>query len=449
MGDYKAFLESKQRRVGQSGFKPMYMPDFLFDFQANLTEWAVRTGRSAIFSDCGTGKSVMELVWAENVVRKTKRPVLIFTPLAVAAQFVREGEKFGMKVNHAREGIVKPGINVVNYQRMHYFKPSDFGGVVCDESSCLKHHNSETRKNVTTFATKIPYVLLGTATPAPNDFMELGTSAEALGSMKYHQMLGMFFVNDGETTSQWRLRGHAKKAFWQWVAGWARAMRKPSDLGYEDDGFILPPLEYRQHVVPSPLPEFGLFAIAARTLAEQRSERRKTIKERCELVASLSPKDRPFIVWCHLNAEGDLLEKLLPDAVQVAGSDDNEVKEDRLDAFSRGEIRGMVTKPKIGGFGLNWQHCSDVTSFVSHSYESWYQAIRRCWRFGQKRPVTVNIVISEGESLVLGNMLRKEKAASEMYDGIVREMGAFQKGESNNHTIGSSMEVPSWLSRSK
>lgn len=447
--NYREFLATKKERNELHGFKSLWLPDFLYDFENHLTEWAIRTGRAGIFADCGLGKTAMQLVWAENVARKTGGNVLVIAPLAVSPQTVREGEKFGIRVRQSREGRVYKGITVTNYQRLHYFRPEDFEGVVVDESSILKAFDGSTRRDITEFLTKIQYRLLCTATPAPNDFMELGTSAEALGMMKYHQMLSMFFVNDGKSTQQWRLRGHAKRRFWHWVSTWARAIRKPSDLGFDDGPFVLPPLLLEQYEVSSPMPELGFWSPLARTLGEQRAERRRTIAQRCEKVAELVSGEEPFIAWCHLNAEGDLLEKLIPDAVQVAGSDDVNVKEDRLDAFSRGCFRVLVTKPKIGGFGLNWQHCSKLSFFPSHSWEQWYQAVRRCWRFGQKKEVTVNIVTSEAESLVLSNMQRKEKQAQEMYDGIVREMSEFQLGKGTNHKPTKAMKVPEWLSSTK
>ena len=444
--DYSSFIGAKQFKRDSFGFDPVWMPDFLFPFQSCLGDWIIKRGRSAMFADCGLGKTPMSLVWAENVIRKMNRPVLILTPLAVAPQFVREGVKFGIEVRSSRDGSVHNGINVVNYERLHYFSSSDFAGIICDESGVLKHHDAKTRSAVSAFCKDVPYRLLGTATPAPNDFMELGNSADVLGRMKYAQMLGMFFAHDGESVQQWRLKGHAKKRFWQWVSTWARVLRKPSDLGFEDDGFVLPSLNVEQFTVPSQKMGPGLFSMPAKTLNEQRAERRRTIQQRCELVAGLVPKDRPFIAWCHLNTEGDLLERLIPDAVQVAGSDDNSVKEERLDAFARGEIRVLVTKPRIGGFGLNLQICSDMSFFPSHSWEQWYQAIRRCWRFGQKRQVNVNIVTSEAESRVLSNMQRKERQAVELYDSIVREMHDFQMGKNGDgEKLEETMEVPSWL----
>ncbi len=444
--DYQFFLSKKDCWYEKDGFKPTFMPEFLYDFQVPLVDWAVQLGRSALFEDCGLGKTPQELVWAENVLRHTNKPVLILTPLAVADQFVREGKKFQIEVKHARDGKLYKGINVVNYQRLHYFDPNDLGGLVCDESGCLKHYDSKRRKMIGDFSAHIRYLLLCTATPAPNDFMELGNTSEILRVMKYTQMLGMFFVNDGKTTSQWSLLGHAKHRFWKWVSEWARALRSPKDLGFDDDGFLLPPIKHRQFVVKSPVPDYGFFVRAATTLNDQRKERRDTLQSRCEKAASLVPRDRPYLAWCHLNAESDLLVKLIPDAVQVCGSDPIDSKEEHLNDFSLGRIRCLVTKPTIAGFGLNWQHCSDMSFFPSHSWEAWYQAIRRCWRFGQNREVTVNVITSEAESRVLSNMQRKERQASEMYDGIIREMQRFsgmKEKESNPDT--KKMELPKWL----
>lgn len=442
---YSAFLATKEVRKRSFGFDPIYTPEFLFDFQREITEWTIRTGRSAIFEDCGLGKTPQELVFAENVVRKFNKRVLILTPLAVAAQFVREGDKFGIEVHNARNGKIKKGINVVNYQQLHRFNPKDFVGVVSDESGCLKHHDAKTRKMVSDFTKGLDYVLLGTATPAPNDFMELGNSSEVLRVMSHKNMLAMYFTHDGKSSQRWSLLPHAKRRFWRWMSTWSRAVRKPSDIGYDDGKFVLPNLKYKQHLVNSRRPSFGFFVEEARTLEEQRQERRDTLKSRCEKVASLIPKDRPFITWCHLNVEGDLLTELIPDAVQVSGKDSDSDKESKLEDFGKGNIRVLVTKPKIAGFGLNWQHCSDASFFPSHSWEQWYQAVRRNWRFGQTREVTIHIVTSEAESRVLENMMRKERQADELYNGIIREMSEFQNIPNRRRKLRKKMRLPSWL----
>jgi len=444
---YQQFLESKRRPETAAGFEPEYLPDWLFPFQTHLTDWSIRKGRSAIFADCGLGKSPMELVWAENIFRRKQKPVLLLTPLAVSYQMLEEGEKFGIECCRRQYGESDGRIIVTNYERLKNFDPDDFSGVVCDESSILKNYDGKLRRLITDFLHKAEYRLLASATPAPNDLMELGTASEALGEMKYSRMLGMFFVNDGETTQKWSLKGHAKRRFWQWMSTWARALRKPSDLGFEDDGYILPKLNTVQYTVKSPPPKFGFVRLEAKTLNEQRAERRDTIKERCEKVAEIVPGDRPFVAWCHLNSEGDLLENMIPDSVQVAGRHSDDRKEGVLRDFRRGNVRVLVTKPTIAGFGQNWQHCSDMSFFPSHSFEQYYQASRRCWRFGQTRPVTVNIVTSEAERLVLSNMQRKERQAAEMFDGIVREMGEYQKTKGNRgyNKAGVETKIPEWM----
>lgn len=460
--DYSLFLDTKTHLRNAEGFEPEWLPDFLFPFQRDLTEWATRHGRGAIFADCGLGKTPMQLVWAENVRRHTGKPVLILTPLAVAAQTIEEAAKFGIEAAQSRDGKVAAGITVTNYQRLHYFDRHDFAGVVCDESSALKSFDGETRKLVTDFMRKMPYRLLATATAAPNDYIELGTSSEALGELGHMDMLNRFFKNDNNTSDTkgryrgfhaprgyfqpgWRFKGHAEEAFWRWVASWARAMRKPSDFGYPDDGFDLPELIHRQHIVNARQKAEGtLFELPAVGLQEEREEARRTITERCEKAAELMEHDRAGVVWCHLNAEGDLLEKLIPDAVQVSGSDSIEAKEEALQAFSHGDIRVLVTKPKIGAWGLNWQHANHMTFFPSHSYEQYYQAVRRMWRFGQTSPVTVDIVATEGGKHALENLRRKSEQADKMFVSLVAHMNDAMRVERGGEFT-ALVEVPTWL----
>lgn len=460
---YTDFLDRKLQQRAAGGFEPEWMPPFLFDFQASLTEWAVRHGQAAIFADCGLGKTPMQLVWAENVWRHTGKPVLILTPLAVASQTIAEAEKFGIDAAVSRDGTVAAEVTVTNYQRLHHFDPSDFGGVVCDESSALKSFDGETRKLVTAFLRKMPYRLLCTATAAPNDYIELGTSSEALGELGYMDMLNRFFKNDqnntvkgmryrwskpntfGDGPGRWRFKGHAEEAFWRWVASWARAMRQPSDMGFDDARFRLPPLEHREHIVEARTrPEGTLFDLPAIGLHEERKEQRRTIAERCEQAAALVDHDQPAVVWCHLNAEGDLLTKLIPGAEQVKGSDSLEAKEGRLAAFSRGDLRVLVTKPKIGAWGLNWQHAAHMTFFPSHSYEQYYQAVRRMWRFGQTRPVVVDIIATEGSRTALANLQRKADQADRMFTSLVAHMDDAQRVE--RVAFPHPVEVPAWLS---
>jgi len=423
------------------------MPDFLFDFQRDLVEWAVRKGRAALFEDCGLGKTPQQLVWADNIVRKTNGKVLITTPLSVSHQTLREAEKFHVQAYRSLDGKPKKNITITNYERLHYFDPSDYTGFVCDESGILKHEDAKTRRLITEFVRRIKYRLLCTATPAPNDFMELGTSAEALGTMTYNQMLAMFFTHMGDNTSQWVLKAHAKRRFWEWVSTWAKAIRRPSDLDYGDGKFKLPLLTMVRDVVLSPIGRKSLIVQPAVTMDEQRQERKASLEVRCGKVLDLvkAKQSEPWLFWCHLNSEADLLEKTVPDAVQISGSMSDDEKEEWFIAFVEGEIKHLITKPKIGGFGMNWQHCWNVTYFPDDSYEKFYQCVRRCWRFGQKREVSCHIVSSDRQSRMVQNMLRKERQANEMYDGIIRNMAEFQSGKKPDDNKRQKVKVPSWL----
>jgi len=472
---YDDFLDRKTQVGADHGFEPLWMPGKLFPFQVALVEWACRKGRAAVFADCGLGKTFIQLTWAENVARKTGGRVLILTPLAVSFQTVREGEKIGVEVAHRRDGLHSGDrIVVTNYERLHHFNADDFAAVVCDESSILKHYTGATQKTVTRFLNKIPYRLLCTATAAPNDYVELGTSSEALGELTNSEMLTRFFryrddkgqkqdardqvfaekaeqfygklsFRVAQSIGQWRLKNHAVKHFWRWVASWARACRMPSDLGFDDAGFILPPLNERQHIIiPNTPPDGYLFTIPAFGLAEERDERKRTIEQRCEFVASLANHKKPVVVWCHANAEGDMLEDMIPDARQIAGCTPDEEKEEIYRCFADGNLRALVIKPKIGAWGLNWQHCANVITFASHSYEQYYQSVRRCWRFGQTNPVTVDIIATEGERRVMENMQRKAEQARRMFDSITREMRNPETIKIENEYT-KKEQVPSWL----
>jgi len=448
---YEEFLSRKRQLDGDGGFDPLWLPEWLYDFQRHLVEWAIRKGRAAIFCDCGLGKTPMQLVWASNVVKKTGRPVLIATPLAVSYQTTKEGEKFGIECTRSQDGSHDGGIVVTNYERLSKFNRHDFAGVCCDESSIIKHFNGARQHEITEFMRETPYRLLCTATAAPNDYFELGTSSEALGYLGHSDMLGRFFKPDtkkdvlGWGRSTFRFRGHAEKPFWRWVCSWARSCRKPSDLGFPDDGFNLPPLREHEHIIANSTPRAGmLFSTPAVGLREQREERRVTLTERCERAAELASVNGSAVIWCHLNPEGDLLEKMTPDGKQVCGSMRDEEKEERLLAFQAGQIKTLITKPKIGCFGLNWQHCHNVVTFPSHSWEQYYQSVRRCWRFGQMSPVDVQIVGTEGERGVLANLKRKAEQAEGMFAAIVQHMAEelHIKRDIEHHT---QEEVPSWM----
>ena len=453
--EYSEFLLNRTQANCGDGFAPVWEPPFLFDFQRALVDWAVRKGRAAIFADCGMGKTAMQLTWAENVVRKTGGRVLILTPLAVGAQSCAEAVKFGIEAVRSVDGKPSASITVTNYEKLHKFDPADYTGVVCDESSILKSFDGVLRGQITVFMRKLRYRLLCTATAAPNDFTELGTSSEALGYLGHMDMLGRFFKNDmGNSTgtgrayggvAKWRFKGHAETPFWRWVCSWARAIRKPSDLGFDDGRFVLPPLIENEHVVTAKRLRDGyLLALPAMDLNEQREERRRTIEERCERVARLVDHDKPALVWCHLNPEGDLLAKSIRGAVQVSGADSDDEKEYKLSAFASGKVRVLVTKPSIGAWGLNFQHCAHVTTFPSHSFEQYYQGVRRCWRFGQTRPVTVDIVTTDGEQGVIENLKRKSTQAEAMFANLVRLMSVHMNIDRVSH-FNKKEEVPSWL----
>jgi hypothetical protein len=454
--DYGAFLAAKAHLGTDQGFDPVWIPDFLFDFQRALVEWATRKGRAAIFADCGLGKTPMELTWAENIVRRTNRPVLIVTPLAVSAQTIDEGAKFGLEVRRSIDGTAHRGLTVTNYERLHRFNPDDFAGVVCNESSILKSFDGARRALITEFLRRMEYRLLETATAAPNDYIELGTSSEALGYLGYMDMLSRFFKSTRGTTAtnrsfgvaaEWRLKGHAARDFWRWVCSWARAIRRPSDLGFDDARFVLPPIREQQHVVVARKHADGMLPLdlPAVGLHEQREEQRRTLAERCERVAALvNGTGRPFVSWCHLNDEGDLLAKLIPDARQVSGADNIEEKEDAFSSFTRGDARGLVIKPKIGAWGLNWQHCSHMTVFPSHSFEQYYQAVRRCWRFGQKEPVVVDVVTTEGGTEILKNLRRKAEQADQMFSQLVAQMND-ALAVSTSDAFQNEAKAPAWL----
>src|SRR3990167_3965445 len=461
MNDYEQFLDRKSQLGAASGFAPIWMPDFLFDFQRALVEWAIRKGRAALFCDTGIGKTPMQLVWADNIVRHENKPVLILTPLAVSYQTLREAEKFGIEAHRSQDGTARENITITNYERLSHFKADDFAGVVCDESGILKSFDGTRRGEITEFMRKVPYRLLCTATAAPNDYIELGTSSEALGELGHMDMLNRFFKNDQHTSApvrawgqrsgheggKWRFKGHAEVPFWRWVCSWARSIRRPSDLGFSDDGFILPSLIEREHFVTARTQSDGLlFALPAIGLSEQREERRRTITERCEKIAALvTHTKQPALVWCHLNPEGDLLEDLIPDAIQISGKDSDEAKEESFLAFADGKLRVLISKQRIAAWGMNWQHCAHIAMFPSHSFEATYQGIRRCWRYRQTREVVVDTVLTEGEQEVLKNLKRKATAADRMFSSLVAEMNRALSIE-RGVAFAIPEEIPAWLS---
>lgn len=462
--DYAAFLAKKSQLGGNSGFEPTWMPDFLDfgegdGFQHRLTDWSIRKGRAAMIAACGLGKTPMSLVWAENIRRYTNKPVIVATPLAVSAQTVREANKFGIDAKQSREGTVHPNITVTNYERLHYFDPDKFSGMVLDEAQCVKSFDGKRRKEITRFMSKMPFRLLCSATPAPNDFIELGALSEALGVMTQSDMLSYFFTqnekmrhsvlkeDDFWNKVKWSFKPHAEVPFWRWVCSWARACGKPSDLGdFDDSRFVLPPLNYFDHVIDVPfIPPGEMFPRPAISLHEGRIERKRTIAERCEKVREIvDSHDRQVIVWCHYNDEGDRLAEIIKGSVQVAGGDSDEEKESRLNDFALGNIRVLVTKPKIGALGLNLQKCGDMTFFPSFSYEQLHQGIARCWRFGRIGDVNVHMVCAEGESGVTSRLKIKQEKSERMFQEVIRHMRAETeiRTEDRHHA---KIELPHWL----
>lgn len=458
MSDYSAFVTRKLSVVQPTGIaSALSLPGGLFAHQDALTRWALRRGRAAIFADTGLGKMRMELVWSDAVRKYTGRPVMIHTPLAVAQQIAAEGERIGVAVNVCRDGgDVRDGINVINYERLHRINPADFAGVVLDESSCIKHAESRAFKALTDAYRDTPFKLPATATPAPNDWTELGTHAEFLGICTEAEMLAEFFVHDGGDTSVWRLKGHARAAFWRWVSSWGAMIRKPSDLGFEDGAYNLPPLRLHEHLVGTEMPLNGaLFAMEAQTLSERREARKLSLEDRVAACADRVNADssEPWVVWCDLNAEGDALTKAIPGAVQIAGSDALEVKEQRLIDFAAGRFRVLVSKPSICGWGLNWQHVARMAFVgVTDSYEAYYQAVRRAWRFGQTRPVDVHIFASKAEGAVVANLRRKERDAAAMAaslsdetrDAVMAEVTGLTR-QTNDYNAAHRVKVPAFL----
>lgn len=427
---YEEFVKSKQITLADAGLKTIpKLNDMLYPFQRDIVAWALKKGRAALFCDCGLGKTPMQLEWARHI----PGPVLILAPLAVAQQTVREGHKFGIDVHYERGLSEIWERTITNYEMLEHFDAGKYAGVVLDESSILKSYDGAFRNLIIESFAKTPFRLACTATPAPNDYMELGNHSEFLGALTRTEMLSTFFVHDGGDTSKWRVKKHAARDFWKWVCSWAVMMRKPSDLGYDDEGFILPPLVIEDITLDVAKPTDGrLFAMPALTLQERQQARSATVEERAQRVAEIVAQrpDEPWLIWCNLNSESDAAADLIPGAIQVAGADSREDKESRMLGFSAGKIRVMVSKPSIAGYGMNWQHCPNVVFLgLSDSYEQFYQAIRRCWRFGQKKQVNCYIVTSSQEGAVTENIKRKERDAAKMAEEMVNNMHELNQQE--------------------
>ena len=452
--EYTAFLESKKHSIGNMGFEATYFPDISFDFQREIINRATRKGRMAIFADTGMGKTLIQLSLAMNVIMKTNRKVLILTPLAVAFQFIKEAEKLGISdIEYSKDGKHKSKIVICNYERLHYFDSEDFEAVILDESSILKNFDGKIKNSITSFIKKVNYRYLSTATPSPNDFIELGTSSEALGYMGYTDMLGRFFKNNSNSLDpkhagdKWYIKPHAEKDFFAWVNQWAVMLKMPSDLGFSNDRYVLPELNTITHTVESTKAlviddQFEMFARQAKGFNEVRQEVKQTIQERCEKAAELA-QNKTSVYWCNRNEESELINKLDSNSVEIRGSQSIDRKEEILMAFANGEIKRLITKASMTSFGLNWQHCNHTVYFPTYSYEQYYQAIRRFWRFGQKNEVTVDLVISDGQKLVMESLEKKTQKAIELYQNLTKNVNSTftQKKEKQKNNI----KLPSFI----
>ena len=431
--DYEKFIKSKKHLLGDFGFEANYIPDIAFDFQKDIIQKAVRKGRIGVFADTGLGKTLIQLSIAQNVVQHTNKKVLILTPLAVAFQFILEAEKIGIDdIEYSKDGKHTKKIVICNYERLHYFDSKDFEGVICDESSILKNFDGKIKNQITSFVKKIPYRFLSTATPSPNDFIELGTSSEALGYMGYMDMLGKFFKNNQNSSDvknigeKFYLKPHAENDFFAWVNQWSIMVKMPSDLGFSDERYILPELITNKHVVKNESlleidGQIEMFNRPAKGFNEVRTEVKQTIQSRCDKALDLA-KDKTSVYWVNRNEESKILRLNDSEAVEIIGSQSLDKKEEILKAFADGEIKRLITKAKMTGMGLNWQHCNHSVFFPTYSYEQYYQAIRRFWRFGQKRDVTIDMVISDGQTRVLESLEQKTKKAIELHRNLVKNV---------------------------
>ena len=457
---YEEFLRAKTDIRAAVGIPdPPDLNRHLFPFQVDLARWALRRGRAALFADTGLGKTLMQAAWAD-VVSRVAGPTLILAPLAVAEQTVDEAARFGIGVRYRRDqgGACGP-ITITNYEMLHRFEPNRFAGVVLDESSILKAYDGATRTAIIQAFADTPFRLACTATPAPNDFTELGNHAEFLGISTRAEMLARYFVHDGGSTADWRLKGHAVEPFWRWVSSWGAMVKRPSDLGYSDDGFELPELRMHERVVgvdhEALASEGYLFAPTAVSLSDQRATRRATMSGRVAEAVRIyhEEPESAIVVWCDLNAEADTVTSAIPGAVQVAGADDPETKRDRLVAFAEGAFKVLVTKTSIAGFGMNWQHCHrSVFMGASHSYEGTYQAIRRFWRYGQTRPVDIYVIRAENEGAIIANYRRKAADAERMAEEaaarvrrVLRQEIASAGREYAAYEPNLTLTIPGWL----
>ena len=435
MNDYQKFIENKKHLLGNFGFEANFIPDMAFDFQRQIIEVAIKKGRMAIFADTGLGKTLIQLSIAKNIIQHTNKKVLILTPLAVAFQFILEAEKLGIDdIEYSKDGKHTKKIVICNYERLHYFNSMDFEGVILDESSILKNFDGKIKQEVTTFVKKIPYRFLSTATPSPNDFIELGTSSEALGYMGYMDMLGKFFKNNQNSVDstnrnigeKFYLKPHAEKDFFAWVNQWAIMVKMPSDLGFSNERYVLPELIINKHIVENKNliaidGQMQMFNTVAKNFNEIRHEQKNTELERCKKAIELA-QGKTSVYWCNTNNESRMLREMDSNAVEIIGSQSIENKEEILLAFANGQIERLITKAKMTSMGLNWQHCNHSVFFPTWSYEQYYQAIRRFWRFGQKNDVTIDMVISDGQTRVIEALQQKTEKAIELHKNLTENV---------------------------
>lgn len=454
MSDYHDFLATKARAVRPKGFEFVAGAPYLWEWQKDLVKWACRQGTAALFEECGLGKTRQQLAWADAVVNHAGRDVLIVAPLAVAEQTRREGIACGIECVVCRDqSECKPGINITNYDMIEHFDGSKFGGIVLDESSIIKSDSGKTRQLLGDFAATIPYRLCCTATPAPNDLIEIVNHAEFLGVLRGKEIIARFFIQDGNTTHKWRLKGHAAKDFYRWMGSWARAVRSPSDLGYPNDGFDLPPLEIHRHTVDGHVSDGWLIPIIANTLQERQQARRESLGERVKIIADIANSATdPVLVWCDYNIESEALHRAIPGSIEVKGSDTREHKLKAAMGFIDGTYRVLVSKPSIFGFGLNFQHCSiQCYAGLSDSWEKFHQSVRRSYRFGQTKPVHVHIACAETEDAVVQNVMRKQRDAESMMQSLVDNMNNAMVERSigdDNYHRNENREIPEWLQAS-
>ena len=454
--DYKSFLETKKHLLGNFGFEPNYIPEIAFDFQKDIIEKAVRKGRIAVFADTGLGKTLIQLSIAKNVADETKGKVLILTPLAVAFQFILEAEKLGITdIEYSKDGTYSKNIVICNYERLHYFNSEDFEGVVLDESSILKNFDGKIKNQITSFVKKTKYRFCSSATPSPNDFTELGTTSEVLGYMGYMDMLGKFFKNNNSSVAKQKrnigekyyLKPHAERDFFAWVNQWSIMIKMPSDLGYSDERYILPELTVTKHIIQNKSTiglknQVEMFVKEAKTFHEIRHEQKMTIEDRCKKAVELA-KGKTSVYWVNLNEESKMIKELDSEAVEIIGSMSVEKKEDVLMRFARGEIKRIITKAKMTGMGLNWQHCNHSVFFPTYSYEQYYQAIRRFWRFGQQKNVTIDMVTSQGQKRVLEALQQKTDKAIQLYENLVKNVNEVFKEDKKQ--FNKEIELPKFL----